>query len=63
MEVLTMLRSYIYNEIKNAYTFSELFDIKNKIIRAEHFGHLDSKSADMLLIRCEKRFDDVYLIF
>lgn len=58
-----MLRSYIYNEIKNAYTFSELFDIKNKIIRAEHFGHLDTKSADILLKRLEKRFNDVYLIF
>lgn len=58
-----MLRSYIYNEIKNAYTFSGLLDIKNKIIRAEHFGHLDTKSADILLERCEKRFNEVELIF
>ena len=58
-----MLRSYIYSEIKNAYTYSELFDIQKKIIRAEHFGHIDTRSADILLNRCEKRFNDVYLIF
>ena len=50
-----MIRSYIYNEIKNACTFKELFDIKNKIIRAEHCGHLDSKSVDILLMCCEKQ--------
>ena len=62
-EAKIMLRSYIYNEIKNATSYSELFDIQNKIVRAEHFGHLDSRSADVLLERCEKRFKDVYLIF
>jgi len=52
-----VIRSYIYKEIKNACTFKELLGIKNKIIRAEHFGHLDSKSVDILLMCCEKRFD------
>lgn len=50
-----MIRSYIYNEIKNADTFKELSDIRNKIIRAEHFGHLDSKSVDILLMCCENQ--------
>ncbi len=52
-----MIRSYIYKEIKNACTFKELLNIRDKIIRAEHFGHLDSKSVDILLMCCEKRFD------
>lgn len=50
-----MIRSYIYNEIKNACTFKELCGIRDKIIRAEHFGHLDSKSVDILLECCEKQ--------
>ena len=60
-----MLRSYIYNEIKNAYTYSQLFDIREKIIRAERWGHLDTKSADFLLKRCNNRIDDedIVLIF
>ena len=58
-----MLRSYIYNEIKNAYTFSELSEIKDNIAWLERLGDLDSRSADVLLERCEKRFKDVYLIF
>ena len=54
-----MIRHYIYNEIKNACTFKELLGIKNKIIRAEHFGHLDFKSADILLMCCEKQLRGV----
>ena len=52
-----MLRSYIYNEIKSAYTYSELFAIQTKIIRAENFGHLDTKSTDILLKKIGNRAD------
>lgn len=50
-----MIRAYIYKEIKNAVSYSELFDIQKKIIRAEHFGNLDTKSADFLLEKCAKK--------
>lgn len=53
-----MLRQYIYNEIKNA-THSELTEIQKKIVRAENFGHIDSKSVDTLLTHCKKRFDSM----
>lgn len=53
-----MLKQYIYNEIKNA-TRSELTEIQKKIVRAENFGHIDSKSADALLTYCKKHFDSM----
>lgn len=56
-----MLKDNIYNEIEKANTCTELIEIKNKIIRAEHFGHLDAKSADILLEFCAKRLYDKLL--
>lgn len=54
-----MLKDNIYNEIEKANTYTELIEIKSKIIRAEHFGHLDAKSADVLLEFCAKRLKEV----
>lgn len=54
-----MIRAYIYNEIKKAANSSVLFSIQQKIIRAEHFGNLDTKSADLLLQKSEKQLNDI----